>query len=282
MSILDTVLTREELDEQNEIYENVKSVERATTDISGSRGPGSSGKKRSYKTVTETGPNPEYTFTASDVRIMLLTGTGTNPVVDELAHCTRFYYTSYRATPTARPLGHVNVDGIARGTRTIAGDLDNVLTSKDKLYTLIKVLDRVNLSADEGNGELQYFTLDQLPPVDILITFNNEYGSSCFKLLHGVIFTTENITMESISSHHHKDTQLSIIPNLNFIALDSTPIIPMNDTDIESATSQKLLKQTINSEAFSRVTGKTGATTYDDIFGKEYDKIYKNSRRNTI
>lgn len=275
MSILDTLLTGEQIDEQLEIADEVRNVESTTNFLDSKSG-------RRYKPAKDDSPSIEHTFTASDVKIMLLTGTGANPVADELGHCTRFYYTSYRATPTARPLGHVNVHGIARGTRTIAGDIDNVLTSKDKLYTLIKVLDSAGAAGTEGSGELQYFTLDQLPPVDILITFNNEYGTSCFKLLHGVIFTTENITLESISSHHHKDTQLSIIPSINFIALDSTAVIPMNDIDVTNVTSQKFLRQSINSADFTRITGRTGATTYEDIFKKEYAKIYKNTGRNTI
>lgn len=274
--IYEELLTHEELDpdRRSEVAREVRDVESDTRFLH-------TKQQRSYKRPADTSPHVEYTFTASDVKIMLLTGTGATPVADELGHCTRFYYTSYRATPTARPLGHVNVHGIARGTRTIAGDLDNVLTSRDKLYTLIKVLDSVNIGPDGAAGELQYFTLDQLPPVDILITFNNEYGSGCFKLLHGVIFTTENITIESISSHHHKDTQLSIIPSLNFIALDSTAVIPMEDVHVENVHEPHYLKQIVNSKDFTRVTGRTG-TTYEDIFKTEYEKIYKNSGRNTL
>lgn len=189
------------------------------------------------------------------------------PPVLPLATALQLTYSSFRATPFARPVGYVNPKGFARATRTVTGNIKFYLTRTDFLRRLIWYLD----SYSSAQNEIPYYSLDQLPPVDLMLMFANEYGSSAFRVLRGVIFTTEDM----LTGVGVVETTLS---EINFIALDATPLTPMSEIDPNDGESAD--EREIDSKYFKRIHGtEMKVSTYQDVFASKYASLFANTNK---
>lgn len=189
------------------------------------------------------------------------------PPVLPLATAHMISYSSFRATPFARPVGYVNPKGFGRATRTVTGNMRFYVTRADFLRRLIWYLD----SYANAQNEMPYYALDQLPPVDLMLMFANEYGSSAFRVLRGVIFTTEDMT----TGVGAVETTLS---DVSFIGLDATPITPMSEIDPNDGETAD--KREIDSNYFKRIHGtEMKVSTYEDVFASKYSTIFANTNR---
>lgn len=183
------------------------------------------------------------------------------PNVLHLTEVSRLAVNSFRATPFARPIGYVNPKGFARATRTVAGSIGSPITYRDFLCRIIGYMDSVLESASEN----PFYTLDQLPPVDLLVMYANEYGVSAFRMIKEVIFTSEaGLTGIGQADNAFQD--------IDFIATDCTPIIPMKaiDPNGNNTTGADITKRVVNSEYFERIHGT-------EFTGKGYGNMWNNS-----
>ena len=99
-------------------------------------------------------------------------------------------YSIHRENSPIRTLGHSNVRGFVKGSRTIAGSLIFTVFNE---YSWYKIEEYKNyLSRTNG-----FFAplADMLPPFDIVFTFFNEYGNASKMKIYGVTIVDEGQTM---------------------------------------------------------------------------------------
>jgi len=99
-------------------------------------------------------------------------------------------YSIHRENTPIRTLGHSNVRGFVKGSRTIAGSLIFTVFNE---YSWYKIKEYENyLSRTNG-----FFAplADMLPPFDIVFTFFNEYGNAAKMKIYGVTIVDEGQTM---------------------------------------------------------------------------------------
>lgn len=185
------------------------------------------------------------------------------PLMLPLIQAMAFEYSSFRAKPMARPLGFVNPSGFGKATRSIAGTFTTALMQSDVFHHILNLLS----SAGHTAAEEAYYCLDLLPPVDAIITFANEYGTSCFRMVHGMEFISEDGSI-SINTP-------VVMATLQFVAKDSTPVIPLSDAALGEETKEQTLVRMIDSDFFKRITGTTKSDLkYEDIFKKDFASAF--------
>lgn len=99
-------------------------------------------------------------------------------------------YSIHRENSPVRTLGHSNVRGFVKGSRTIAGSLIFTVFNEYFWYKIEEYKNYISRS----NG---FFTplADMLPPFDIVFTLFNEYGSASKMKIFGVTIVDEGQTM---------------------------------------------------------------------------------------
>lgn len=97
-----------------------------------------------------------------------------------------------------RSLGNMNAKGYVYGPRTIAGSLIFTVFNKHWAHDLMeRYLDTYKVNA--------HFLVDELPPLNITISFANEYGNKARMALYGVTFVNEGQVM-SINDNYTENT----------------------------------------------------------------------------
>ena len=97
-------------------------------------------------------------------------------------------YSIHREVVPVRAIGKVRAHSYTKGPRTIAGTM--VWAVMDQ-YVLSQALRDFN---GEPLGDTRSILVDQLPPFDIVITFNNEYGDVSQMGLFGIRMVNEGST----------------------------------------------------------------------------------------
>ena len=136
-----------------------------------------------------------------------------------LAELQTISISSYREKVAARSLGTTQVKGYTRGPRTVAGSMIFTVFDRNVLFGLLDA-DASDFSADD---QFSAAILDQLPPMDISISFANEYGSLSRMTLYGVEFVSEGHTMSI------EDLLLEDV--VQYVARDVDPMTPVLDPD---------------------------------------------------
>ena len=111
----------------------------------------------------------------------------TLPVTGILGNIQTISYSTFREVNPVRSLGCIYPNSYTRGPRTVAGTL--VWTVFDQ-YVLAEALKNTNISEFDPTSVL----IDQIPPFDIVITFNNEYGDVATMALHDIRIVNEGAT----------------------------------------------------------------------------------------
>ncbi len=99
-------------------------------------------------------------------------------------------YSIHRENTPIRTLGHSNVRGFVKGSRTIAGSLIFTVFNEYTWYKIKEYEDYLSRS----NGFFAPLA-DMLPPFDIVFTFFNEYGNASKMKIYGVTIVDEGQTM---------------------------------------------------------------------------------------
>lgn len=140
-------------------------------------------------------------FSGADIKVLFsLPGRGKDgQIVKEVGNLQTITYSLYREKVPVRSLGFIGEKGRTRGTRTVAGSM--VFTVMDR-HAMWDFISRANgtyarqLIGDGAEGSyLSYVMVDQLPPFDIILHFNNEYGHSAEMVLFGVEVSSEGQVM---------------------------------------------------------------------------------------
>ncbi len=135
-------------------------------------------------------------FSGSDIVATITPVGGSTMVIGELQTIS---YSIHREKFPVRTLGRINPKGFTKGPRTIAGSL--IFTVFDRhiirkliekglvgtSYSSIPELDKKDMMVN--------MKMDEMPPIDITITFNNEYGQRAVIRLYGITFIDEGQTM---------------------------------------------------------------------------------------
>jgi len=113
--------------------------------------------------------------------------TETQPVLGVLGNLQTLSYSTFREVDPVRSLGKTYADAYTRGPRTIAGTLVWTVLDQHVLAEALKYA---------GNQDFDVSTtlVDQIPPFDIIVTFNNEYGDVATMGIYGIRIINEGST----------------------------------------------------------------------------------------
>lgn len=107
-----------------------------------------------------------------------------------LGNVTTFSYSLHRDKVPVRTLGRSSSKGYVAGGRTVAGSMVFTVFDTHPLMSVIQSLEYVRNPEDRYTSPVP----DQLPPLDIILIFHNEYGYSSVVRLYGLEFTDEGTT----------------------------------------------------------------------------------------
>lgn len=130
-----------------------------------------------------------------------------------LGNVTTFSYSLHRDKVPIRTLGRSAVKGYVSGGRTVAGSMVFTVFDTHPLMDVIKRFEYIRNPEDRFTSPVP----DQLPPLDLILIFHNEYGYSSIVRLYGVEFTDEGTTnsindiySESIMQYVARDIDIMV------------------------------------------------------------------------
>lgn len=112
----------------------------------------------------------------------------TEPIMGVLGNIQTISYSTFREVDPVRSLGKTYPDGYTRGPRTLAGTIIWTILDQHVLAEALKYA-QVSDSYDPTT-----ILVDQIPPFDIVITFNNEYGDVATMAIYGIRIVNEGAT----------------------------------------------------------------------------------------
>ena len=128
-------------------------------------------------------------------------------------------YSIHREKYPVRTLGRTYPKNYVRGTRTIAGSLVFIQFNESPLYSLYQFFnERI-----ENNHRFSSPLADEIPPFDMMLIFENEYGKRSIIRLYGVEITDEGGTF-SINDIYSENV-------MQFIAKDIDPMVSDGNGD---------------------------------------------------
>lgn len=104
-----------------------------------------------------------------------------------LGNVETFSHSIHREKGPVRVLGRSHAKGYTAGGRTIAGSIVFIVFDRAPLWDVIQEINYVRNPSDRTTSPLP----DQLPPLDLILLFHNEYGFSSLVRLYGVEFIDE-------------------------------------------------------------------------------------------
>ncbi len=133
----------------------------------------------------------------------------TEAIVGVLGSLQTISYSTFRDVQPVRSLGKTYAVGYTRGPRTIAGSM--IWTTLDQ-YVLAEALKYSYVDDYDPSTIL----IDQIPPFNIIITFNNEYGDVATMGIYGIRMVNEGSTF-SIDDLITEQTNTYIASDIDMI-----------------------------------------------------------------
>ena len=198
-------------------------------------------------------PRHQITYAGCDVKIFadlnFMSETFSDVNFMQIGEAHTISYSVYRDKQPVNRLGDTSPNGFTRGYVTIAGTIIFTVFHEMVLKELIEKINKGAKSLkSEGewrtkeNGDvfkepneyditlspsdLKYFRIDELPPLDIFVDFQNEYGDASRIAIYGVEFINEGQVM----SVQDLVTENSV----TFVARDISPMRRVNDFNIDA------------------------------------------------
>jgi hypothetical protein len=134
-----------------------------------------------------------------------------------LGNLETFSYSVFREKSPVRVLGRSHCKGYTSGSRSIAGSMVFVVFDRAPLYDVIKELNWVRNPTDRNSSPVP----DQLPPIDLILLFRNEYGHNSVMRLYGVEFVQEG-QVHSIQDLYSENT-------MQYVARDMDQLTAFQD-----------------------------------------------------
>jgi hypothetical protein len=179
--------------------------------------------------------------------------------VIELGELQTVSYSIHRENSPIRTLGHSNVRGFVKGSRTIAGSLIFTVFNEYAFYKIKQY--RSYLGDQKG-----FFAplADMLPPFDLVFSFFNEYGVASKMKIFGVTIVDEGQTM-SIDDLITEQTY-------TYMARGIQPLVHVvGDKEKENMTSEyQTLVNQINKNIFGDNTEGQVSTLYNNFVEDTY------------
>ena len=179
--------------------------------------------------------------------------------VIELGELQTVSYSIHRENSPIRTLGHSNVRGFVKGSRTIAGSLIFTVFNEYAFYKIKQY--RLYLGDQKG-----FFAplADMLPPFDLVFSFFNEYGVASKMKIFGVTIVDEGQTM-SIDDLITEQTY-------TYMARGIQPLVHVvGDKEKENMTSEyQTLVNQINKNIFGDNTEGQVSTLYNNFVEDTY------------
>lgn len=136
-----------------------------------------------------------------------ITGKTISKVVGSLQTVT---YSVHQEKTPVRCIGDMNAKGYVFGPRTIAGTLIFTVFNKHWAQDMMEeYLDAYKINA--------HFLVDELPPINITISFANEYGNKARLALYGVTFINEGQVM-SINDLYTENTFQFFATDIDYLS----------------------------------------------------------------
>lgn len=101
-------------------------------------------------------------------------------------------YSTHREVSPVRTLGRVNPVGFTNGQRTIAGSLIFTIFDRNLVYNVIDALKERDPSRFKSGAS---YLMDEMPPFDIHVYFQNEYGQQSHLVIEGIVIVDEGQVM---------------------------------------------------------------------------------------
>lgn len=130
-----------------------------------------------------------------------------------------FSHSIHREKVPVRTLGRSNPKGYTAGGRTVAGSIVFVTFDRAPLWSVIKEVNYTRLPTDRTTSPLP----DQLPPLDLILLFRNEYGNKSIVRLYGVEFLDEG-SVYSINDLYSECT-------MQYVARDIDQMVPYEELE---------------------------------------------------
>lgn len=141
--------------------------------------------------------NPNTSYSGTDTTIIAQI----NENLISMGNAATFSYSTFREKFPVRVLGRSRPKGYTAGGRTISGSIVFVVFDRHPLYDIVKHINYVKDPEDRYTSP----SADQLPPIDLIIFFTNEYGHSSILRLYAVEFFSEG-TVHSINDIYSEGT----------------------------------------------------------------------------
>lgn len=157
---------------------------------------------------------------------------------------------TFRSKTQVRALGHVNVRGLARGSRTVAGTFILTEFNKDAFWDILTAPYR-----DLNIGDSGPILPDQMRPFDILLLFAHEMGNIAIRHIYGLEIVTNGVVY-SIQDYYNENT-------LSYLAHDVSPLIPLGPAFVNDVFSDLSGARIKLSRLIESVRGTTLDTEYE-------------------
>jgi hypothetical protein len=138
-------------------------------------------------------------FSGTDI-VASITPPGGKPIV--FGELQTISYSIHREKFPVRTLGSINPVGFTYGGRTIAGSLIFTVFDRHIIKQAVSQMfipgsdsDPYGVSTLDYEDMLQRMVTDEMPPFDVTITFQNEYGQSSTMSILGVTIVDEGQVM---------------------------------------------------------------------------------------
>ena len=138
-------------------------------------------------------------------------GTKFNRVIGSLQTLT---YSIHMDKYPVRSLGNANAKDYVFGPRTIAGSLVFAVFNKHFAYELFES------ASDASRLSNYHFLMDEMPPLNITVSFANEYGETARLAIYGVRIVNEGQTM-SVNDIYTENTYQYVATDIEYLT-DST------------------------------------------------------------
>lgn len=151
----------------------------------------------------------ETSFSGTDCRVIITY----NQDMLILGNLETFSYSTFREKNPVRTLGYIYPKDYTRGSRTIGGSMVFVTFDEHPLFPLFKYFDKNQANTNRFSSPMS----DEIPPFDMTLWFENEYGASAIMRLYGVELFQEGGVF-SIQDIYSENT-------IQYIARDMDPLV---------------------------------------------------------
>jgi hypothetical protein len=134
-----------------------------------------------------------------------------------LGNVATFSYSIFREKVPVRVLGRSHPKGFTAGGRTIAGSIIFVVFDRSPLHELLKLFKYTRNPQERYSNPVS----DQMPAIDLFLSFGNEYGHTSILKLYGIEIVQEN-QVHSINDIYSENT-------MQYIARDIDVMINSNE-----------------------------------------------------